>query len=417
MKSPNTFSISFFLKKDKTKNGSAPLYARITVNGDFKDISTKRWVLVSAWNQKEQKLSGKTEEDTITREKIRLLNNKINISYDDLKIEKQIITADTVKARAEGTEKDPHTINFLMKYHNEDLKDLIEEGTLKNYRSTARFIEEFLINKKKRKDIYLAQVDNIFITDFGLYLRKRVPDKGQRPCSNNTLMKHMERLKKVFKIARTNKWMNNDPFLEFERKIIPKDRDCFDSNELHSFRTIELSKRGHSIVQDIFLFCCLTGLAYGDITRFATEHLIKDSDGEYWIEMCRKKTKNFTQRKFHVLLLPEALELINRYKRDPASVENGTIFPHYSNQTVNRYLKIIAKEAKINKPITFHLARHTFATTVTLENGVPMESVSHMLGHASIRTTQIYSKVKKKKVFNDMDNLRQKMVPKCLKAV
>ena len=117
------------------------------------------------------------------------------------------------------------------------------------------------------------------------------------------------------------------------------------------------------------------------------------------------------------MLLPEALALIDKYKDDPASVENGTIFPYYSNQTVNRYLKVIAKEARIKKPITFHWARHTFATTVTLENGVPMESVSHMLGHASIRTTQIYSKVKKKKVFSDMDDLRQKMLPQLLKVV
>jgi len=297
MRSPNTFSVSFFLKKDKKKDGSAPLYARITVNGDYKDISTKRWVPLSAWNQKAQKLTGKTDQDIITKEKIRLLNNQINTAYDELKMEKQIITAETIKARTEGTETEPHTIQFLMRYHNEDLKDLIEEGTLKNYRSTARFIDEFLIKKKKKKDVYLAQVDNVFITDFGLYMRKRVPDKGQRPCSNNTLMKHMERLKKVFKIARTNKWMTNDPFLNFERKIIPKDRDCLDSDELKCFRNIELSKRGHTTVQDMLLFCCLIGLAYGDITRFSHEHLIKDSDGEYWIEMYRKKTKNFTQRK------------------------------------------------------------------------------------------------------------------------
>lgn len=271
MRSPNTFSVSFFLKKDKKKDGNAPLYARITVNGDYKDISTKRWVQLSAWNQKAQKLSGKSDEDVITREKIRLLNNQINTAYDELKIEKQIITAETIKARTEGNETEPHTIKFLMKYHNEDLKDLIEEGTLKNYRSTARFIEEFLIKKKKKKDIYLAHVDNVFITDFGLYMRKRVPDKGQRPCSNNTLMKHMERLKKVFKIARTNKWMTNDPFFEFERKIILKDRDCLDSDELKRFRNIELSKRVHTIVKDMFLFCCLTGLAYGDITRFSDE--------------------------------------------------------------------------------------------------------------------------------------------------
>lgn len=125
MRSPNTFSISFFLKKDKKKDGNAPLYARITVNGDYKDISTKRWVLLSAWNQKTQKLAGKSDEDIITKEKIRLLNNQINTAYDELKLEKQIITAETNKARTEGTEAEPHSVKFLMKYHNEVLKNLM----------------------------------------------------------------------------------------------------------------------------------------------------------------------------------------------------------------------------------------------------------------------------------------------------
>ncbi len=296
-----------------------------------------------------------------------------------------------------------------MNYHNIDLRQLLEEGTLKNYRSTERFIQEFLIKKKKKKDIYLAQLDHLFMTDFGLYMLNRTPDKGQKPCSNNTLMKHMERLKKMIGIAIKNKWMTNDPFSHFERKIIPKDRDCLDADELSRLRSVKLVKRGYNIIVDLFLFSCLTGLAYCDIIRLSKEHLVRDNEAEYWIEMYRKKTKNFTERKFHVLLLPEAIELVDRYRNDPASSQNGTIFPYYSNQTVNRYLKIIAKEARITKILTFHLARHTFATTVTLENGVPMESVSHMLGHASIRTTQIYSKVKKKKVLNDMTNLREKL--------
>jgi len=138
------------------------------------------------------------------------------------------------------------------------------------------------------------------------------------------------------------------------------------------------------IVRDLFVFCCLTGLAYCDMTCFFKEHLVKDADGEFWIEMTRQKNRNFTQRKFHVLLLPEALGIIEKYKNNPRSIKNDRIFPLFSNSAVNSYLKTIAKETRIKKTITFHWARHTFATTVTLENGVPMESVSHMLGHASI---------------------------------
>ncbi|RQO74534.1 integrase [Pedobacter sp. KBW06] len=410
MKSPNTFSLSFFLKKDKMKEGRAPLFVRITLNSKFSDISTKKRVDVSAWNQTKQTLSGNGKEEALVREKIRLLINDINNAYNDLKYENKPLSSETIKARVEGYDKEPCTLNSLLSHHNIDLASLIEPGTLKNYFSTERFLKEFLIKQRKVKDIYLDKIDNKFITDFGIYMLNRVPDKGQKPCGNNTLMKHMERFKKVFGVAIKNGWTMNDPFLHFERKIINKDRDCLEMEELSRIRAVDGLTSSQLIVRDLFVFCCLTGLAYCDLISLAKEHLVKDSGGEYWIEMIRQKNRKFTQRKFHVLLLPEALEIIKKYKSNQLAIENETIFPSFSNQIVNRYLKIIAEVANINKTVTFHLARHTFATTVTLENGVPMESVSHMLGHASIRTTQIYSKVKKKKVLNDMVSLRQKIV-------
>ncbi|WP_448104347.1 site-specific integrase [Pedobacter panaciterrae] len=409
MKSTHTFSISFFLKKDKAKNGKAPLFVRITVDGSFTDISTKKKVEMALWNQSAQTLTGKGVEEQMIREKIRLLSNEINNAYNELRYENKSLTAESIKARTEGLDKEQCTLNFLMNYHNVELASLIEPGTLKNYFSTERFLQEFLINKKKVKDIYLDKIDHKFITDFGIYMLKRVPDKGQKVCGNNTLMKHMERLKKIFGIALKNGWTMSQPFLHFERKMIHKDRDCLDEKELDRIREVSGLKRGEMIVRDLFVFCCLTGLAYCDMTCFSKEHLVKDADGEFWIEMTRKKNRNFTQRKFHVLLLPEALSIIEKYKNNPWLIKNDRIFPLFSNTAVNRYLKTIAKEARIKKPITFHWARHTFATTVTLENGVPMESVSHMLGHASIRTTQIYSQVKKKKVLGDMSRLRQKL--------
>ena len=238
MKTQNTFSISFFLKKDKAKNGNAPLFARITVNGDFRDLSTKRWVKISDWNQKQQKLLGKFPEDHTTRDKIRLISNEINLAYNQLQQEKKVLTAESVKSKADGTAIGAITLKYLLNYHNVDLAPLIEEGTLKNYFTTARYLEEFLINKRKKKDIYLDEVNNIFITDFGIYLMGRTPDKGQRPCSNNTLMKHMERFKKVIAIAFKNRWIRENPFLGFERRIINKDRECLDSDELNYFAIV-----------------------------------------------------------------------------------------------------------------------------------------------------------------------------------
>ena len=353
-------------------------------------------------------------EDRNTREKIRQMRNDINFAYDKLRYEKQILSAETVKIRAEGADEQQHTLIWLLSYHNNEIGKLLEPGTMKNYYTTERYVREFLEQKKKRKDIYLPQIDHKFILDLGLYLRLRKPDKGQRACSNNTVMKHMERLKKIMGIALKNRWVVNDPFLQFERTMVKKDRECLDVEEIERLRNTELNENGHNIVRDMFLFSCYTGLAYVELCCFSRMHIIRDGDGEYWIEMTRKKTFNTTERKFHVLLLPEAIELIDKYEDHPASVQKKTIFPFHSNQNTNRYLKVIAKKADISKKVTFHLARHTFATTITLENGVPMESVSHMLGHASIRTTQIYSKVRKKKVANDMKGLREKLHPEVI---
>lgn len=260
MKTQNSFSISFFLKKDKDKvtNGNAPLYARITVNGEPVDLSLKRKVPIIAWNQKEQKLDGNTDEDRAAREKIRTTRNDINAAYDDMRYQKEMVSAEGLKAKVEGTDEEQYTLCKLMTYHKEEVGTDLEQGTLKNYDTTERFLKEFLQVKKKKKDLFLAQLDNKFITDFGVFLRNRKPDKGQRPCSNNTLMKHMERLKKMTNIARDNKWLFHDPFQAFERKIIRKDREALELEELEHFRTVQLEKGGHEIVRNLFMFSCYT---------------------------------------------------------------------------------------------------------------------------------------------------------------
>jgi integrase/recombinase XerD len=409
MKTTNSFSINFFLKKDKASKGNAPIYVRITVNGKFVDISLKRRVSVTAWDQLGQKLNGNESEAKDTREKMRQMRNEINAAYDALRYDKQILSADAIKAKIEGIEEEQTTLLWLMTYHNTEIKKLLEPGTMKNYYSTERYVKEFLVNKKKRKDIYLSQLDYRFVVDFEIYLRQRTPDKGQRPCSNNTVMKHIERLRKMMNIALKNDWIVKDPFVKFERHIITKDRQCLELEELEAVKELELENDGLKIVRDNFVFSCYTGLAFADICQLSDDHLVTDIEGEKWIEMVRQKTANFSGKKFYVLLLPEAIALIRKYKGHPMAMSAGTVFPVYSNQTTNRYLKRISKEANLNFELTYHIARHTFATTVTLENGVPMESVSKMLGHSSIRTTQIYSKVKKKKVSTDMKLLRERL--------
>lgn len=409
MKTTNSFSLNFFIKKDKASKGSAPIYVRITVNGKFVDMSLKRRVKMDAWEQDEQKVTGNTPEARDIKEKMRQVKTEINNAYDELRFNKELVTAEAIKAKVEGIDEEQTTLLWLMNYHNTEIKKLLEDGTMKNYYTTERYVKEFLIKKKKRQDIYLSQLDYKFVVDFEIYLRQREPDKNQRPCANNTVMKHIERLRKMINIAVKNEWLVKDPFLRFERKIINKDREALELEELEQIKETKLDKNGQKIVRDIFVFSCYTGLSFADVCLLSNDHLVTDIEGERWIEMIRHKTANFSGKKFFVMLLPEAIELINRYRKHPMSSYNQTLFPVFSNQATNRYLKAIGKEAKVEKKLTFHIARHTFATTITLENGVPMETVSGMLGHASLRTTQIYSKIKKKKVSNDMKVLRDRL--------
>ncbi|MFD0750158.1 site-specific integrase [Mucilaginibacter calamicampi] len=410
MKTTNSFSILFFLKKDKASKGIAPLYVRITINKKFVDISLKRRLKLISWDHKFQKVIGADKELKEIQEKIRQTRTEINSAYDNLRYNKEVLTADSIKTFLEsGGEEEQTTLLFLMNYHNTEVKKLLEPGTMKNYYSTERYVKEFLLKRKKRTDIYLSQLDYKFIIDFEIYLRQREPDKGQRPCTNNTVMKHIERLRKMINIALKNDWIVKDPFLRFERHMIHKDRQCLELEELETIKALNFEIHGQEIVRDTFVFSCYTGLAFADVCNLSSEHLVTDIEGEKWIEMVRQKTANFSGKKFYVLLLPEAVELIKKYRGHPMASYTGTVFPIYSNQATNRYLKVISKMANLNFALTYHIARHTFATTVTLENGVPMESVSKMLGHSSIRTTQIYSKVKKKKVSSDMKVLRERL--------
>jgi integrase/recombinase XerD len=400
MKSKHSFSVNFYVRSDRKAFGTAPLYVRITVDGKMVYFATKKSVDPSQWDQKAQRLKGTSMENNSIRDRMRQLINEIGAAYDELRFQKELITAEKIKAKVEG-EDQGKTLKALIKYHFDQPGKLLATGTLKNYYSTERFLTEFL-KKKKLSDIQLAKIDFKFLTDFGVYLRTKTPDKGQRVCTNNTVMKHMERFQKLMGLALKFGWIIRDPFIHFSRKLVTKDREILDDAEIALIQNVDLPDHGQAAVRDMFVFSCYTGLAYSEINALSPCHIRTDNEGGVWLVMKRKKTLITNERSFHVMVLPIALALIQKYRFSPDAIHRETVFPCPSNQYTNRALKVVAEKAGINKNLTFHVARHTFATTVTLEKGISIESVSHMLGHSSIRTTQIYSKVKQKKVAAEM---------------
>ncbi|WP_256959339.1 site-specific integrase [Sphingobacterium sp. JB170] len=274
---------------------------------------------------------------------------------------------------------------------------------MKNYYTTQNYIKNFLKEKYRRTDIALSELNYTFIADFESYLRSYKPKDHHRPLNNSGIMKHIERLRKMVNMAVMADWLPKDPFAKFRKRFDKVERGCLTKAELDKLEGKQFKIERLQHVLDMFLFSCYTGLAYIDLSELTPDHIVTGIDGNLWISMSRAKTETSVR----VPLLPKAKSLMEKYADDPRAVSNGTVFPVISNQRMNGYLKEIVEICGIKKNLTFHIARHTFATTVTLSNGVPIESVSKML--TSIRTTQIYAKVVENKLSEDMGRLQERL--------
>ena len=241
-----------------------------------------------------------------------------------------------------------------------------------------------------------------FITRFELFLRKYKPLDHQRPLGNNTIMKHIQRVRKVVNLAVKLEWIDKDPFAKYKCKFTPSTRKYLSDEELASFEALSDLGDRLQYVKDLFVFSCYSGLVYIDTMNLTSKNIVIGIDSSKWIYTDRQKSS----KSVRIPLLPKAEALITKYRKDPRSIYAGTLFPRISNQRLNSYLKELADLAGIKSKLTFHVARHTFATTIALMNGLPIETLSKILGHSKISTTQIYAKVLNQKVSMDMGNLK-----------
>lgn len=406
MRSSNTFGIQFVIRLSKLqKTDPATVFARISVNGRRCEISLKKKINPQNWDDVKGKARGTKDEIRKLNEHIERVRTLIADCYHALVQQKKVVTVDAVKALFLGDDENEMTLIKLGEYHNSEMKDKLADGTMKNYYTTQKYIAKFLKEKLHRNDISLAELNYKFIIDFETYLSKHQPKDHQKPLHNNGIMKHLERLCKMVNMAVTMDWLNKDPFAKFKQHFDKVERFYLTKEELAAIEKKKFNIERLQTVKDLFLFSCYTGLAYIDTMNLTTENIIKGIDGNDWLITSRQKTDTDVR----VPLLPQAEALIKKYKNHPKASNHGTLFPVISNQKTNSYLKEIADLCNINKAVTFHIARHTFATTVTLSNGVPIESVSKMLGHTTIRSTQVYAKVVEQKLSEDMLNLKKRM--------
>tara|TARA_R110002033_G_scaffold124748_2_gene166672 strand:+ start:184 stop:1443 length:1260 start_codon:yes stop_codon:yes gene_type:complete len=406
MKTTVTFSILFWADLSRAKDNQASIYARITVNGKRATISLKRKVPVSDWDAHKGRSRGTNQMTRTLNNYLEEVNSSLFKCYQDLKSEHKLITSQAVKARYLGEDEQNHSVNDIIKYHNDDMQDKLKWGTQKNYYTTQKYLSKFLLKNYRTTDIYLQELDYNFIIKFEKYLRGHVPEDHQKPMGNNTVMKHIERLRKLINLSFKLGWIDRDPFVNFKSQFIKTERGFLSLQELRAVEAKHFTIERLQLVKDLFVFSCYTSLSYIDVINLTEDNISIGIDGELWIHYKREKTT----KSIRIPLLPQALEIIEKYKRAKRSKTEECLFPRISNQKLNSYLKEIADLCQIKKNLTFHIARHTFATTVTLSNGIPIETVSKLLGHSRISTTQIYAKVIERKVSDDMKKLREQFL-------
>lgn len=398
-------SILFFVKSSKaTKSGLVPIYQRITINGARIELSTSKLVEKSKWNASAGKIKGTNEEARLINSHLDILKSKIYETENWMINNNQEINVQSFKNKLLGVEEKQRQLILIFEDHNKRMKELIgstfANNTFKKYETTLSHIKEFLKFQYNLNDISIKRVDIAFINDLDFFLR------NTKKCNNNSTIKYIRNFGKIIKQCYVNGWLERDPMLNYKGKVKEVERVYLTQEEIELLLNKEFKIKRLELVRDMFLFSCFTGLAYIDVYNLTNSNIIIGIDGEKWISTKRQKTESPSR----IPILPVSQMIIDKYENHPQCKNEGKLLPILSNQKMNAYLKELADICEIDKELTFHIARHTFATTVTLANGVPIESVSKMLGHKNIRTTQHYAKVLDKKVSEDMKVLKDRFL-------
>lgn len=399
-----TFGLLFYIRRDKTnKRGEAPVFMRLTINGERADASIKRFIEPHAWNSAKGKANEKSRGGKDLNLYLDAISANILRIQRDLELDKKEVSAQIILNRYLGKEQsDRHTLMEVFRAHNEKCRALsgisLAPATVIRYETTLRLTEEFLQKNYKKEDCYLDEITNQFIEDFEFFL------KTVRRCCHNTTTKYLLNFKKIIRIALAKGWMKKDPFAQVHFHFEPVEREFLEKQELKVLLNKEITITRLSQVRDIFCFCCLTGLAFMDVQQLKPEHLVADIHGKIWIRKARQKTKNMC----NIPLLDEAQKIIDRYRDHPYCQTHGVLLPVCSNQKMNSYLKELADICGIRKNLSTHCARHTFAT-LTLASGATIDNVAKMLGHANVNMTRRYAKVLDSSIMRDMEAVAENM--------
>jgi site-specific recombinase XerD len=400
----------FYLKTDKQNSkGESAIYAKIKLQGKTSTLSTGKYIDKDRWeatNKLKNTLRITNEKNCKTT--LNLIETKIETIYLELVKTSNVVSLIDVKNKLKGKQPKPNSIDVLELFqkHNDYFKRKFEAGertkaSLQKYNRAKELLSNFLNNKYRKKHLSITEIDNTFIYELEHYLKYESTFKSKVGINHNSVVKYFQNFKTMCRFGVKRNLIDKNPFLVYDEKLIIKDAVFLTLDELQRIENKTFSTERLNRVKDIFLFSCYTSYAPIDVENLTVKNLIKDNEGSLWIKTNRAKTAI----KSNVPVLPPVKKILEKY----TNLEGNKLLPTISNQKINEYLKEIAVLCNIDKKLTHYVARHTFATTVTLGNGVAIENVSSMMGHSKITMTQHYAKVLDSSVKNDMDKLRLKL--------
>lgn len=395
---------SFLLYKSRVnKHGQSPVLMRITIDGLRETVSTGISVAEKYWDDKKGQLKGNSQEIITQNNLLSSLQNKALSAYTELFNGTLPISSAAIKAKLLGQNQASTTLLQAIVAHNAHVRKKVgvqtAKATLTKYETLRSKLEAYIPKQYRRKDVLLKELNHSFVANFELYL------SVEEKIGHNTTIKYIQSLKRIINFAIVNDWLQNDPFKAFKCPLKPVVRECLTMSEIQAISAKEFQVERLRQVKDCFIFSCYTGLAYTDLKALRMGDIRLGVDDKLWIYTARNKTKT----QVHVPLLPQAIAIVDSYAEWRKETNTDRVLPVVSNQKINAYLKEIADVCGITKKLTFHIARHSFATSVTLNNGVPIEVVSKLLGHTNIKTTQIYAKVQDVRIAGDISALDEKL--------
>ena len=391
----DTFSTLFYLKGKTKQDEIAPIYVRVTVRGQRAEISLKRSVLKEKWNSVKGRLNGSSDNVKTLNHYLNTVEYKIQQAHYHLIQNDLPITSLAIKNKYLGISEERKGLLEVFHYHNSQLEELIgveySKSTVTKYKTTCMHLTSFITSYFRTHEILLVDLKKRFISDFAHYLMT------EKKIGVNTSNKYLMHLKKVLKFSALHEWIVVSPFEHYKLKNKPVIKGFLSSDELDAIVNTDIPNLNVDLVRDVFVFCCLTGLSYIDIKNLSTDNVVIGVDRNTWVHIHRQKTLTSSR----IPLSEHAKMLIKKYQNQLNTKGGRLVFPVHSNQKMNVYLKLVADFCGIEKNLTMHVARHTFATRA-LTSDVPMVTVSNVLGHKSIKTTQGYAKLVDSKISSDM---------------